>query len=147
MSQHSTPPAAADSDNEASTVDMTRFETVSVSRLKQLSEGDTVAVRYNSAYSDGRQMLEGEVTRTEFEDRDSSDFTGATVYIAPEGEDNRDAYYRKNLNRPPRRIDGYDDGDLNTFTLETRNGARWHQLSRGATPEIKLDGTTEGEGQ
>jgi hypothetical protein len=159
MSQHSTPSAAdtddtdntdepGDTDEEASTVDMTTFETASLPRLQQLTEGDTVAVRYDSPYSDEPQTVEGEVTHIETDDHARSDFTGVVAYIDPEGRDERDEYYREVLNRPPRRINGHGDGDLNTFVLEARNGARWNRLSRGGTPEIKLAGTAEGgEGQ
>jgi hypothetical protein len=155
MSQHSTPSTADtggtddsdESDKEAPTVDMTTFETASLPRL-QLSEGDTVAVRYDSPYSDEPQTVEGEVTHIEVDDHARSDFTGVVAYIAPEGEDERDEYYREVLNRPPRRINGHGGGDLNTFILETRNGARWNRLSKYGTPEIKLTGTAEGgEGQ
>lgn len=125
--------------------DMTVFETASVARLTQLSEGDSVAVRYDSPYSDDRKTLEGTVTRTETEQRDGTGFTKVTIYIAPEEEDHRQERYQENLNRPPRRIDGYGDGDMNTFALETRNGARWHTLTKGTTPQIKIVESTEGD--
>lgn len=119
---------------------MAAFETASLSRLKQLSEGDTVAVRYNSVYSDDRQTLTGTVSDTEFESPTGCEHTWATVYVDPESQDERRDCYSEHENRPPRRIDGvgFDDSSPEAFTLETRNGARWNQLSTRGDPEIKV---------
>ena len=106
-------------------------------------ESTRVAVEYKSTHAKRLKTMVGTVERAEVA-------PGAIkgrlwhVYITPEGERNdRKEHYREEEDTTPRRRLVIAP-ELESVTLESRNGGRWHRLSRGDA-EVRAVETEEDE--